>query len=447
MNSKENKYNVVEYENSLLGAILVEPEKFEKIKGLIVAKDFYDVRNQIVFQAIDDISEQGFALIEPTPIIKLLKNENNLEKIGGPHYLDHLISEAGLHQNIPNYIENIIEKARMRDVIAELDYIKKEIDGKHLSADDVLEHVESNIIANSRDSKVTDFKDAKSIIDDVLKEIELKLSGKITSGIPTEFTQLDKATGGLHKGDFIIIAARPSMGKTAFALNLAANISKTKHVGIFSIEMSSKQLMNRILGFTGFIPTSKIQKPEYLSDSENRKLSIATDKLEKYNLYIDDTPGIKLAEIVWKSKRLKKNKGLDLIIIDYLQLISTGSSNENRQAEVSVISRTLKKLARELEIPIIALSQLSRKVEQRESKIPIMSDLRESGAIEQDADIIAFLYREAYYASKDNEALNQAQETKLIIGKHRNGPTGTIKLSFNPDYGLFLDEIKGANND
>lgn len=445
MNNKSSKYHAVEYERSLLGTILVEHSMIDKVKGYISPNDFYDERNKVTFQAIEDLSDQGFS-IETTPILKLLENEGNTG-IVNDEYLSLLISEAGLPQNISKYMETIVEKSKMRDVIVELDALKSEIDKKHLSADDVLEQVEMNIISNARDSKVTEFKDAKTIVQEVLKEIDLKLSGKMASGIPTEFTKLDKTTGGLHKGDFIIVAARPSMGKTAFALNLAANVSKKKHVGIFSIEMSSTQLMNRVIGFTGFLSSSKIQKPEYMTDSEKKKLSIATDKVEKLKLYIDDTPGIKLAELVWKAKRLKKNRGLDLIIIDYLQLISIGNGSDNRQAEVSVISRTLKKLARELEIPIIALSQLSRKVEQRESKIPMMSDLRESGAIEQDADIITFLYREAYYESKETDAANQEQTTQLIIGKHRNGPTGVIKLSFNPDYGLFLDEIKGDIND
>lgn len=439
--------NVVEYERALLGAVLVDKESFDKAKGLLATEDFYDDRNKIVFQAIDDSSEQGFS-IEPTPIIKLISEEGNLEKIGGPDYIDLLISDAGLSSNVLKFAEEIFEKARMRQVLLEINSLQSEIDSKNMSADEVLEQVEMNIISNQRDSSKSEFKSAKEVVKEVMEDIAKKLAGEMISGLPTEFAKLDEITGGFHKGDLIILAARPSMGKTALALNMAANIAKEKHVAFFSIEMPSKQLVNRIIGFTGNLPSKKIQKPEYMTQSDRHKFTLATEATSKLSLHLDDSPGIRLSELVWKAKRLKKNIGLDIIFIDYLQLISAGGNSDNRQAEVSAISRTLKKLARELEIPIIALSQLSRKVEQRESKVPMMSDIRESGAIEQDADLIAFVYREDYYKPKDgDEDHSKEQKTQIIIGKHRNGPTGVVNLSFNPECGLFLDGIKGFDSE
>lgn len=437
-----NKNQVIEYEKAILGAILVNKESFDKAKGILSAEDFYDLKNKIVFQAIEDAEQQGFS-IEPTPIIEIITKEGNLEKIGGSDYFDVLISEAGLDANILKFAEAIVESSRMRSVIVEIDAIQETIKKKRLSADEVLEQVEMNIISNSREGSKAEFKTAKEVVKETMEEISKKLAGEMISGIPTEFKSLDKILGGLNKGDLFILAARPSMGKTALALNIASNVAKNSSVAFFSIEMPNKALMNRIISAKGRISSRKIQEPNNLTTSEMAKLDIASQSSSKLNLHLDDSPGIKLAELVWKAKRLKKNKGLDLIIIDYLQLLTVGSnSSDNRQAEVSVISRTLKKLARELDIPIIALSQLSRKVESRESKVPMMSDIRESGAVEQDADIIAFVYREAYYKSKDlNETSNEQQETKIIISKHRNGATGTVRLSFEPEYGIFLDGV------
>ena len=437
----DNKNQVIEYERALLGCLLINKEVVNKIKGLLNLNDFYDKKNQIVFQAIDEIMDRGFT-IEPIPVINIIKENNNLENIGGEIYIDFLISEAGLESNITKYIENIIEKSKLRQVLKEISSIQEIIKKKNITSDEILERVEMDIISNTRNNVMLEFKPIKTIVEEAVHDLSLKLSGELISGIPSEFEDLDKITGGFHKGDLIIIAARPSMGKTALALNIASNVARKKNVAFFSIEMSNKQLINRIIGFNGFLSSWKIQKPEYMTTSDKQKFTVASKKVSKLKLFLDDSPGIKLSELLWKAKRLKKNKGLDMIVIDYLQLITTGVNSDNRQNEVSTISRNLKKLARELEIPIIALSQLSRKVEQRESKIPMMSDIRESGAIEQDADLIAFVYRESYYANKDAKENNKPQETKIIIGKHRNGATGIINLSFNPEYGLFLDAIK-----
>lgn len=289
--------NVIEYEKALIGAILVNKESFDKAKGLLVAEDFFDEKNRIVFQAIDDSAEQGFS-IEPTPIIELISQEGNLEKIGGPDYIDMLISEAGLESNIIKYAEQIVEKARMRQVVMEINTLQSTIEASNLSADEVLEKVEMDIISNSRSESKSEFKSAKQVVEEVIKEMNMKLAGEMVSGIPSEYKNLDKITGGFHKGDLVILAARPSMGKTALALNIAANVAKTKSVAFFSIEMPSKQLINRIIGFTGFLPSNKIQEPKYMSQSDTHKYTLATEKASKLNLHLDDSPGIKLSELV-----------------------------------------------------------------------------------------------------------------------------------------------------
>ena len=442
-----NSKSVIEYERALLGIFITSPDEFDKVKGALLAEDFFDERNRIVFQALEDLTEQGFA-VEVTPIIQIIQNNGGLKKIGGQEYIDLLISEAGLRTNVRKFAEAITEKSRMRQVIAEIDSLQDEIKKKNLSADEVLQKVEMDIISNTRNESKAGFKSAKLVVEEVMEELEKKLSGELVSGIPSGFADLDKVTGGFHEGELIILAARPSMGKTALALNIAANVAKDKSVAFFSLEMGAKSLATRVIGFTGFLTSGKLQKPSLMTTSDRQKFGIATEKVSKLNINFNDASGIKLSEMVWLAKRLKKNKGLDMIVIDYLQLISAGGNGNDRQNEVATISRTLKKLARELNIPIIALSQLSRKVEQRESKVPMMSDLRESGAIEQDADLIAFVYREAYYNNKETDTENnEQQKIQVIIGKHRNGPTGVVNLSFVPQYGLFMNAPKEKINE
>ena len=437
-----------EYEVALLGALLANSKLFDKVKGYIVPTDFTDKKNQTIFETMINIHDQGFN-IEPLPVIKNLKDENLLEKAGGEDYIDLLQTEAGLEANLQKFMEGIVEASKIRQVKLEIAKIQDKLEKNKFNSDEVLEEVEMNIISNTRDSNVSEFKTASQIVDEVLEEMSKKASGEILSGIPSDFHSLDSITGGFHKGDLVILAARPSMGKTALALNFAFNAAKANNVAFFSIEMPSKQIFNRILSATGYVSSNKIQQPKFMSNSDWQKFHLASERARDLKLHVDDTPGIKLSELVWKAKRLKKNVGLDMIIIDYLQLINAGGNGDNRQAEVSTISRTLKKLARELEVPVIALSQLSRKVEQRESKVPMMSDLRESGAIEQDADLIAFVYRDAYY-NTDTEAAhskNSTQKTDIIIGKHRNGATGKVTLAFSPEFGLFTEAPKGSSDE
>ena len=435
-----DKKHSVKLEKALLGLILVNPSSIGKIRGFIVAEDFYDQKNKIIYNTFMEVLNEGNE-IETTLVIHKLQKNDNLKKAGGDIYISELIESAGMESNVNKYIKEIVDKSQLRKVKKVVGEIQIEIEKSSADASVILEQVEQGILSATRDTKQKDFEDAESVVDLSLKRIEERAAQEGISGLTTEIPSLDVMTSGLQKGDLIIVAARPSMGKTAFALNLAANVAKANTVAFFSLEMPSEQLMNRILSFTGFIDGHKIKDSNKLTSDDWKKLYVASTKAKKLKLYIDDSAGVKLAELVWKAKKLAKNVGLDMIVIDYMQLITVGSgSSDNRQAEVSAISRTLKMLARELEIPVIALSQLSRKVEQRENKTPMMSDLRESGAIEQDADIIMFLYREAYYNRE--EANPNHQNTDVIIAKHRNGAIGTIKLSFNPTIGLFTDPGK-----
>ena len=435
--------SVVNLENALLGAILVDENLFNlKIKGRLVANDFLDKNNQVLFKAISEIHEKGFDQIEIPALMQTLELNKEIEKIGGENYIAKLMSQPALNTNVDNYIQEIASQSNLREIKVKFNQVKKELDQKNAgSAEEVLEKFENDFLGMARGTKIKDFINSKSGVNVAIKNIEKKAAGEIVSGVPVDLPSIDKMTGGFQNGDLVIIAARPSMGKTALALNMAVNAATKKNVAFFSLEMSSIQLFNRILSFTAFIDGNKIRESSKLSDNEWKKIYLAKEKISKLNLFVDETSGIKLSELIWKAKRLHKNIGLDFIVIDYLQLITTSSKSDNRQSEVTLISSSLKKLARELEVPVIALSQLSRKVESRESKIPMMSDLRESGSIEQDADLVAFVYRESYY-KKVEERTEDKEITDFIISKHRNGAVGNVKLYFKPEHGLFIEKGK-----
>lgn len=427
---------VVEIEKSLLGAILVHEKLFYSIKGRMNAKDFFDKKNQIIFAAVEEIYDKGIEDIELPPIIEQLKKTNNLTKIGGENYLGMLMNNAGLQSNATKYMMEIIQKAELRNVKILLQSVSKEVDSA-TSAENILEILEQKVINSARGIQIKEFVNSKDGVENAVKALEARALGENISGISTGYAHLDKITGGFQNGDLIILAARPSMGKTALALNLATNIARKKNVAFFSLEMPIIQLWNRILSSKAYIHGNKIKSGQNLTAEENEKIYFAKEKLAKLNLFIDDTAGIKLPELVWKAKRLAKNKGIDAIFIDYLQLIVLANEwrGENRQNEVSIISRNLKKLARDLNVPVIALSQLSRRVEQRESKVPMMSDIRESGAIEQDADLISFVYRDSYYNKEEQEDI-----AKVIIAKHRNGGLGEVNFFFNAAQGSFIEK-------
>ena len=429
-----------ELERGILGRIILDNSNNDEIKSLISDSSFYFKGNKAIFEVIYKLWNQN-TLPELSLIISELEKAHKLDLVGGKDNIKSIIDDAILPRNIVKACMELSRLSQLRNVESIIDGLKTDINKSDISVLDFLNDAEEKLLSSTRIKSPTFFRDSKEIINEAVKDIEDRAANKNIDGLMTDFDELDRITGGLQKGDLIIIAGRPSMGKTAFALNIAANISENKLVGVFSLEMPSRQLFKRILSSKSLVGLSKLRDGLHITKDEWNKIYIAKNNIEKMQLYVDESANLTLAELMWKAKKLHEAKGLDLIIIDYMQLITHSVDSGNRQLEVSAISSALKKLARELDIPVIALSQLSRKVELRENKKPIMSDLRESGAIEQDADLIMFLYREGYY----NKDKSDIQSTDLIISKHRNGSTGSIQLHFTLQYGLFSDFLKDDN--
>jgi len=367
-----------------------------------------------------------------------MADQGLLEEVGGVSYLAELAEVVPTAANVEYYARIIAEKALLRRLIRTATHIVSDGYEREDDVDGLLNEAEKKILEVSHQTNAKAFQNIKDVLVDAYDKIELlhNQKGEVT-GIPTGFTELDKMTAGFQRNDLIIVAARPSVGKTAFSLNIAQNVAtKTdENVAIFSLEMGSDQLVMRMLCAEGNIDAQRLRTGSLTSD-DWAKLTMAMGSLSNAGIYIDDTPGIKVNEIRAKCRRLKQEQGLGMVLIDYLQLIQgSGKSGENRQQEVSEISRTLKGIARELQVPVIALSQLSRGVESRQDKRPMMSDIRESGSIEQDADIVAFLYREDYY---DRETENK-NTIEIIIAKQRNGPVGSVELAFVKEFNKFVN--------
>lgn len=428
--------NNLEAEQAVIGAILLDPESFSTAAERLTPTDFYRTSHQVIFEAMAELFEKGEP-IDLVTVTTFLANNNKLEVAGGVTYLTDLASSVPTAANIDYYSKIVEEKALLRRLIQTATNIVTQSYTREDEVEDVLDEAERSILEVASRKNVRAFKPIKDVLIDVYDNIErLHHAKDDVTGIPTGYRDLDRITSGFQKNDLIIIAARPSMGKTAFALNIAQNvaINTNEIVAIFSLEMGAEQLVQRMLCAEGNIDSQRLRTGK-LEQEDWSKLTMAMGSLSHAGIFIDDSPGIRVADIRSKCRRLKQEHGLGLVIIDYLQLIQgSDRMRENRQQEVSEISRSLKALARELEVPVIALSQLSRSVESRQDKRPMMSDLRESGSIEQDADIVGFLYREDYY---DQESDNQNIE--IIISKQRNGPTGTIELAFVKEYNKFVD--------
>ena len=427
----------VEAEQAVIGAIFLEPEAFSTASERLISTDFYRANHQAIFATMSLLSERG----EPIDVVTVttnLANTEQLEQVGGVTYLTDLASSVPTAANIDYYSKIVEEKALLRRLIKSATDIVTNTFAKEDAVEEVLDEAEKTILEVSSRKNVGAFKPIKDVLIDVYDNIEqLHNSDSDVTGIASGYRDLDRMTSGFQKNDLIIIAARPSVGKTAFALNIAQNvaINSDENVAIFSLEMGADQLVQRMLCAEGNIDSQRLRTGK-LENEDWEKLTMAMGSLSHAGVYIDDSPGIRVSDIRSKCRRLKQEHGLGMIIIDYLQLISgSESSQDNRQQEVSEISRSLKGLARELEVPLIALSQLSRGVEQRQDKRPIMSDLRESGSIEQDADIVGFLYRDDYY----DEESEQQNIIEIILSKQRNGPTGTIELAFVKEYNKFVD--------
>ncbi len=439
--------NDIDAEKSVLGACFLSKYALQKACESLTEESFYDEKNLTIFKGLEALNESKTPL-DIVTFTSYMQDNKLLNDAGGVEYVTSVVNFVPVASNIDYYIKIVNEKSMLRKLINAAEDIASEGYNTQEDVNDTLDVAERKILDIVKNRKATEFKS----IQDIMKSTEANLEklaetkGEVT-GLATGWYDLDKLTAGLHENQFIIIAARPAMGKTAFALNLATNvaINSGKTVALFNLEMGAEQLANRILSSLGGIDGYKLQTGKLLNDDWKR-ISEAISQLEDTNMYIDDTPGITIGEIRAKCRRLASTeKGLGLVIIDYLQLISGGKNyGSNRQQEVSDISRALKTLAMELHIPIIALAQLSRQVEQREDKRPLMSDLRESGSIEQDADIVSFLYRDDYY---NKEARNDENSsiTELIIAKHRNGPTATIQLLFKKNSSTFLNIRKEAH--
>lgn len=431
-----------EAEQAIIGAIFIEPNALITAAEVLQPEDFYRQAHQHIFRAMVMMNEQGKAL-DVVTVSETLTSQGLIEDIGGISYLTDLAVSVPTAANVGYYIEIVEEKALLRRLINTATQIATSGFANEESVEALVDDAERRILEVAQRKNVGQFKNITDVLSEAYDNIELlsNREGDIT-GLPTGFKELDRMTAGFQRNDLIIVAARPSVGKTAFALNIAQNtaIKTNETVAIFSLEMGASQLINRMLCAEGNIDAQNMRTGK-LNDEEWRKLALAISTLSSTNIFIDDSPGIRVNEIRSKCRRLKQEHGLGMIVIDYLQLIQGSGigGGENRQQEVSEISRTLKQLARELEVPVIALSQLSRGVEQRQDKRPMMSDIRESGSIEQDADIVAFLYREDYY---DREAADEDNGTiEIIIAKQRNGPVGTVQLAFVKEYNKFVDLV------
>ena len=434
-----------EAEKAVLGAIFIDPAAIADASAEVQPDDFYKRANQLVFQAMLDLSDREDA-IDPLTLQDELTKKNQLDDIGGIAYVSELAMATPTAAHVNYYAKIVHRKALLRRLISASQKIITTAMQDSDDVTDILDNAESEIMNVSSENNANGFRSIKDIVNSTIDEINnIPEDGNMVTGLPTGFVELDKMTTGFHDDELVIVAARPGVGKTSFALNVAqyVGLHTDKTVAMFSLEMSGEQLVQRMLASEGLINSQHLRTGQ-LDEDEWPKLVAASGSLATANIYIDDTPGIKMSEIRAQSRRLAKEKGnLGLIVIDYLQLIE-GPHSESRQQEVSAISRQLKKLAKELHVPVIALSQLSRSVEQRQDKRPVLSDIRESGSIEQDADIVSFLYRDDYYRdeeegeeNKEVSAEDDNGEVEVIIEKNRSGSRGTVKLMFSKPYNRF----------
>ena len=438
----------IDAEKAVLGSIFLSDAALVESMEFLEPDDFYKHAHQIIYQDMVTLNDRDEA-IDVVTITNILTEQNNLDDVGGMEYIADLAGSVPTAANVAYYAKIVKDKAILRRLIQTATNI---VTNSYNTDDDVttvLDDAERDIMNVAENRTQSGFKPIKEVLNNAFNEIDrLSQEGDAVTGLSTGYPELDKITTGLHSDELIILAARPAVGKTAFALNLAQNVgTKTdKTVAIFSLEMSAESLVNRMLCAEGSIDANHLRTGQ-LTEDEWQNLVVAMGSLSRANIYMDDTAGIKMSEIRAKCRRLSKETGnLGLVVVDYLQLIE-GSNAENRQQEVSGISRQLKKLAKELHVPVIALSQLSRGVEQRQDKRPVLSDIRESGSIEQDADIVAFLYRDDYYRDEDEDGddagseneddENNVGEVEVIIEKNRSGPRGMVKLLFVKSYNKF----------
>lgn len=439
----------IDAERAVLGSILKSQDVVMDVIDLLSSEDFYLARHQEIFKVFFDMFKRNIA-IDMMTTYSCLKEKKVDEIVGGMTYLSRLLDEAIVPSNAKYYADKVLACSKMRNLANSANEIKEMALSTELDPDEVLDIAEKKVLEIASKSQVRTYQDINDVLVENIKRIqELAEHEGELPGISTGFKYVDKLLGGLQNSDLIILAARPGVGKTAFALNIATHASIQGHsVAVFSLEMSATQLGQRILAMTSKVDMEHIKKGRLQKD-EWVSLSDAQDKFEELKLYIDDTPGLTPMEMKNKCRRIMAEHGLDLIIVDYLQLMSPGkgtSRNESREKEIASISRAMKILAKEMDCPIIMLSQLSRAPEQRTDHKPQLSDLRDSGAIEQDADIVIFLKRDDAYEKDDEPAKTDSSKgltCDVYIAKHRNGPTGMVRLAWIPRYTQFANrEIK-----
>ncbi|MBO5182839.1 MAG: replicative DNA helicase [Bacilli bacterium] len=441
---KRNMPYSLEAEQSVLGSAFLSKYALQKLCDELSRDDFYLESHMKIYDVLSELNEEGKP-IDITIVTDKLEKNKTLSSIGNIEYLLEVINSVPSASNIDYYINIVHEKALLRRLISVTNDIAGEAYLENGNVNDILDGAEAKILNVVKTRKSSEFHKIQDVVFKAQENLEklCNQKGEIT-GLATGFYEIDKLTSGLHENEFIIIAARPAMGKTAFALNIATNIAKTtnKAVALFNLEMNAEQLVTRMFSSLAQVEGTKLRTGK-LDNNDWAKLSEGISQLADTNIYIDDTPGITIGDIRSKCRRLEASKeGLGIVIIDYLQLISGSNKYAgNRQQEVSEISRGLKMMALELGVPVIALAQLSRAVEGRDDKRPLMSDLRESGSIEQDADIVAFLYRDDYY-NKEARMEGNISISEFIVAKHRNGPTATIELLFKKNTSTFANYSK-----
>ncbi len=432
----------LEAERSVIGSILMDNELIASATELLSGEDFYAKQNGIIFDAMEELYQERKP-IDTITLSDKLKEKNAPEEMTSPEFVKEILDSVPTSANLKHYAQIVYEKSTLRRLIRISEDISKDCYLAQDKLEDILEQTEKRVFDLIQSRNTRDYVPISDVVINVLKKIEeaSKTQGHIT-GVSTGFADLDFKTAGLQPSDFILIAARPSMGKTAFSLSILDHVvvRKQQAAAIFSLEMSKEQLVNRLLAMEARIDAQNIRSGN-LSDEEWESLVNSSEVIGSSKLIIDDTPGISITEMRSKCRKYKMDQDIQLIIVDYIQLMSGGGKTDSRQQEVSDISRALKGLARELNVPVIALSQLNRAVENRADHRPMLSDIRESGAIEQDADVIMFLYRDDYY-NPETEEKNVAE---VIIAKQRNGPVGTVKLAWQPKYTRFVNMLREGN--
>lgn len=431
-------------ERSVIGGLMLEQQAWDEIADVVTEEDFYKPAHRKIFVAIRELTKKS----QPTDLVTIsnyLMAKNELDEIGGATGLAEMMDQTPSTANILSYAKIVQEKSLLRRLISiSQGFIDKSYDQSFEDIESFFDSVEADVFQVAQKKATAGLIGASDLVKASLEKLEYLYTQKMAvTGVPSGFAELDDVTAGFQQGDLIIIAARPSMGKTAFSLNVAlhAALREKKKVAYFSVEMGKEQVMIRMLSSAAKVRLSDL-RVGHIDDKAWPKLINTAASLSETDLFIDDSSGISPFDIRAKARRMKARHGLDLIVIDYLQLMSMKQRMESREREVSEISKLLKSIAKELQVPVIALAQLNRSVEGRSDRRPMLSDLRESGSIEQDADVIMMLYREDYY-DRDNPEIKGVAE--VIIGKQRNGPTDTVRVRWIPEYGLFENLIVGPN--